>query len=115
MITVGDVAMKIAGRDAGKLCVVVDIMDNHFVLVDGETRRRKCNVDHLELLGKKVKVSKNATSTEIVKELKALGLPAEEKKKGTKEKKAKVAQTSAKKTEEKKTTVKKAAKPKEKK
>ncbi len=48
---IGTVCVKIAGRDAGKTCVVVDTLEGGFVLVDGDTRRRKANVKHLEPTG----------------------------------------------------------------
>ena len=61
MFEVGRVCVKIAGRDAGKTCVVVDTIDNNFVMIDGETRRRKCNVSHLEPLAKTVSIQKGAS------------------------------------------------------
>lgn len=51
MFKVGTVCVKIAGRDAGKSCVVVEELDKGMVLVEGETRRRKVNVKHLEPVG----------------------------------------------------------------
>lgn len=36
---IGRVCIKIAGRDAGMKCVVVEQLDNNFVLIDGQTRR----------------------------------------------------------------------------
>jgi len=57
---VGRVCVKIAGRDAGKTCVVVDIIDDSYVLIDGQTRRKKCNVFHLEPLDKSVDIPKGA-------------------------------------------------------
>ena len=50
MMTVGRLCMKIAGRDAGKKCVIVEDLGKGYFLIDGETRRRKCNVTHLEPL-----------------------------------------------------------------
>ena len=41
MIDVGRVCVKIAGRDAGKKAVVVEKIDSNFVLIDGQTRRRR--------------------------------------------------------------------------
>ncbi len=84
MVNVGQVALKIAGRDAGKLAVVVDIIDKNHVLIDGETRRRKCNVKHLEFLSKEIKVDKNINSKEIIKSLVQLGFKISEAKKGSK-------------------------------
>ncbi len=73
MVNVGQVAMKIAGRDAGQLCVVVDVIDSKQVLIDGAVRRRKCNIKHLELLGKDVKIKKGASGDEVRKALAQLG------------------------------------------
>lgn len=87
MVNVGQVALKIAGRDAGKLAVVVEVIDGNYVLIDGETRRRKCNVKHLEFLGKDTKVNKNMNSKEIVESLAQLGFKASEEKKGSKKEK----------------------------
>ena len=84
MVDVGDVALKIAGRDAGNLCVVVEVLDGNFVLIDGETRRKKCNILHLEFLGKKAKVKKGASTSEVVKALSASGFSLKEVKKGKK-------------------------------
>ena len=69
MIEIGRVCVKIAGRDAGKRCVVVDNIDTNFVLIDGETRRRKCNISHLEPLTQMVKISKGAAHEAVAKEL----------------------------------------------
>ena len=82
MVSIGDVAVKIAGRDAGQACAVVEIVDTRYVIVDGNTRRKKCNVMHLEFLGKQANIKKNATREEVLKSLKELGLKIKEVKKG---------------------------------
>jgi len=102
---IGQVCMKIAGRDAGKKCVIIDTIDKNFVLIDGATRRRKCNIAHLEPLQEKVKVKKGASHEEIALALKAIGITVPVKKKkapkatpeakpAPKKKAAKTAQTS---------------------
>lgn len=107
MIEVGRLCMKIAGRDAGEKCVVVDIIDNCNVLIDGQTRRRKCNIKHLEPIEKVLKIKKGISHADIVKEFKKLGLEAREtepKKAGPKPKKQikkKVVEETAEKTEKK--------------
>ncbi len=73
MIEVGRVCVKIAGRDAGMKCVVIDIIDDNFVLIDGETRRRKCNIMHLEPLDKTVDLRKGASHDAVVKAFEQLG------------------------------------------
>ena len=90
MVEVGDVAMKIAGRDAGGLCIVVEILKDGYVMIDGETRRRKCNFNHLEFLNRKVKLKKSASGEDVRKGLKDLGFKIKEVEKGkAKEKKEK--------------------------
>ena len=74
MIEVGRLCIKIAGRDAGLKCVIVDVLDDKFVLIDGETRRRKCNILHLEPLKDTIKIKKNASHEGIKKEFETLGL-----------------------------------------
>jgi len=91
MIEVGRLCLKIAGRDAGLKCVIVEILDNNYVLIDGETRRRKCNIMHLESLKDVVKIKKGASHEEIKKEFDKLGLKARDTKpKDKKEKPVKV-------------------------
>ena len=65
MFDVGRMCVKIAGRDAGKKCVIVDDVDGHMVLVDGETRRRKVNVIHLEPLAQTVALGKGASHEDV--------------------------------------------------
>ena len=75
MYEVGRLCVKLAGRDAGKKCVIVDILKDNYVMIDGSTRRRKCNTAHLEPLDKIIKIKKKATSAEVSKEFKKLKLP----------------------------------------
>lgn len=73
MIDIGRICVKIAGRDAGKKCVVVDVIDDTFVMIDGETRRRKCNILHLEPLDKTVELKKGASHADVAKAFEKLG------------------------------------------
>jgi len=80
MIEVGRVCVKIAGRDAGKKCVVVEMVNDTFVLIDGQTRRKKANIKHLEPTKIKIPIKKGASHLEIVKEFSKLNLEIKEKK-----------------------------------
>jgi len=80
MFEIGRLCVKIAGRDANKKCIIIDKIDNNFVLIDGQTRRRKCNVAHLEPLDKVVKIKKNASNADVLKALKKLNIEIKEKK-----------------------------------
>lgn len=88
---IGQLCVKLAGRDANKLCVVVDVLDGNYVLIDGNTRRRKCNVLHLEPLNKVFKIKKKASHEEVIEAMNKDNLKTAEKKKKKerKEKKAK--------------------------
>ncbi len=74
MIEIGRLVAKTAGRDAGKKAIVIDVLDGKYVLIDGETRRRKCNILHIEPLNQVVKVEKNASHDEVAKVLKEIGI-----------------------------------------
>ena len=80
MIEIGRICVKTAGRDAGKKCVVVDVIDEKTALIDGETRRKKCNVMHLEPTATKIGIKKGASRADIIKEFKKLGIEIKEKK-----------------------------------
>ena len=73
MFEVGRICVKIAGRDANEKCVVVEVIDKNYVMIDGATRRRKCNVDHLEPLNQKIDIKKGATHEEVKKAFEKLG------------------------------------------
>ena len=80
MIEVGRLAIKLAGRDAGRKCVIVEILDKNYVLIDGLTRRRKCNILHLEPLKDKIEIKKNASQEAVVAAFNNLGIEIKEKK-----------------------------------
>ena len=95
MFEIGRLAIKTAGRDAGKKAVIINILDEKYVLIDGETRRRKCNIAHLEALDKIIEIKKDASHEEIKKAFDELGLKARDTK--PKEKKEKPKRTKKKK------------------
>ena len=64
--------MKLSGRETGKKCVVVDVVDKNFVLVTGPksvtgVRRRRTNVDHLEPTAELVELKKGAADDDVEK------------------------------------------------
>src|SRR3989338_5877484 len=73
MFDVGTVCMKIAGRDAGRVCVIVDILDKNMVLIDGDVRRKRCNIMHLEESAKKAEIGKGASHDEVKAAFEKLG------------------------------------------
>ena len=116
---VGRMCMKIAGRDAGRTCVVVEVVDDRFVVIDGDVRRKKVNVKHLEPLADKVELKDKASHEEVKTVFGKLSLTVWEKKskksveRPKKQKKQKVKAEKPKKVkkEAKKAEVKKEAKP----
>ncbi len=78
-IEVGRLCVKLYGREAGRKCVIVDIIDENFVLITGPksltgVRRRRANIDHIEPLDRKIDISKGATDEEILEALTKEGL-----------------------------------------
>jgi large subunit ribosomal protein L14e len=74
MIEIGRVCMKIAGRDAGKPVIVVDKIDDNFVIIDGNVKRKRCNIAHLEPLQEVLKIKKGADTNEVIAEMKKAGI-----------------------------------------
>ena len=77
-IEVGRICVKIVGREAGKKCVVVDLVDKNFVLITGpkkvsEIKRRRVNISHLEPTREKIDINRGATDEEITEALKTAG------------------------------------------
>ncbi len=77
-IEVGRICVKEAGRDAGKKCVVIDVMDKSFVLVTGPkkitgVKRRRVNINHLMPLEDKLEVKRGASDEEVTQVLEAAG------------------------------------------
>ncbi len=73
MMQIGTACMMIAGRDAGKRCIVLSPIENNQVLIDGETRRRTVSVRHIEPIYKEpVSIKENASHADVEKACKTL-------------------------------------------
>ncbi|MCW1296310.1 MAG: 50S ribosomal protein L14e [Candidatus Parvarchaeota archaeon] len=103
MIEIGRACIKTKGREKNRKCVIVDVIDNNFVLIDGEVKRRRCNIDHLKILPQKIEIEKGASTEEVINKMKEANLiPKEfEKRQVVKEEKKEKAEEK-KKVEEKK-------------
>jgi|YelNatPaOPRAMG01_1025707.scaffolds.fasta_scaffold02197_13 large subunit ribosomal protein L14e len=78
-IEVGRICVKLCGREAGRKCVIVDVIDKNFVLVTGPknvtgVKRRRANINHLEPLAEKIDIKRGASDEEVIEALKARGL-----------------------------------------
>jgi large subunit ribosomal protein L14e len=77
-IEVGRICVKLTGREAGRKCVIVDIMDKCFVVITGPKtitgiKRRRANINHVEPLQDKIAIKRGATDEEVTEELKTSG------------------------------------------
>lgn len=75
---IGRVAVKTAGRETAKKCVIIGFIDKNFVLVTGAglsgVRRRTANLKHLVPVENKVSVKENASDEDVSKALSSAGL-----------------------------------------
>lgn len=74
MMEVGRLCVKVAGREAGMKCVIVEVVDDKFVMVDGQVKRRKCNIAHLEPLPHEFGLDSGASREDVVSALKTAGV-----------------------------------------
>ena len=77
-IEVGRICVKKAGREVGKKCVIIDVMDKSFALVTGPKKitgikRRRVNINHVMPLEDKVEVKRGASDDEVTQVLEAAG------------------------------------------
>ncbi len=77
-IEVGRICVKQAGRENGKKCVVIDVMDKSFVLVTGPKKvtgikRRRANINHIMPLEDKIDVKRGASDDEVTQVLESAG------------------------------------------
>jgi large subunit ribosomal protein L14e len=77
-IEVGRICVKVVGREAGKRCIIVDVVDKNFVLITGPknvsgVKRRRVNANHVEPTGEKIEIKHGATDEEVTEALKAAG------------------------------------------
>jgi large subunit ribosomal protein L14e len=77
-IEVGRICVKQAGRENGKKCVVIDVMDKSFVLVTGPkkvtgVKRRRVNINHVMPLQERIDVKRGASDEEVAEVLEAAG------------------------------------------
>lgn len=81
-IEVGRICVKQIGRENGKKCVIIDVMDKSFVLVTGPkkittVKRRRVNLNHIMPLLDKIEIKRGASDEEVTQCLEACGKLAE--------------------------------------
>jgi large subunit ribosomal protein L14e len=77
-IEVGRVCVKVAGRESGRKCVIVDVMDKSFVVVTGPkkvsgVKRRRVNINHVAPTEDVIQVKRGASDEEVTQTLEAAG------------------------------------------
>ncbi len=85
-MNIGQLAVKVAGKDAGKTVIVVDSVNDKFVIIDGQVKRKRCNIAHLEPLGREANLKKGATHSDVLDVFKKLNIEIKD---GTKRKEEK--------------------------
>ena len=63
---IGRVCIKLMGREAGHYCVIVDVIDKNYLLIDGlKVRRRRVNYKHIEATSDMVEIKKGADHSAV--------------------------------------------------
>ena len=75
-IEVGRVCVKVAGREAGRKCVIVDVMDKSFVVVTGPkkvtgVKRRRVNINHVAPTEDVIPIKRGASDEEVAQMIQA--------------------------------------------
>ncbi|MHA1668487.1 MAG: 50S ribosomal protein L14e [Candidatus Heimdallarchaeaceae archaeon] len=70
-IQIGRIVVKTNGREAGKKAVIVDMINQNFVMITGPkevtaVKRRRCNISHLEPTDKIISIKRDATDEEVL-------------------------------------------------
>lgn len=77
-VEIGRICIKQVGRENGKKCVIIDIMDKSFILITGPkkvtgVKRRRVNMNHVMPLVDKIDVKRGASDEDVAKSLEAAG------------------------------------------
>ena len=77
-IEVGRVCVKVAGRESGRKCVIVDVMDKSYVVVTGPkkvtgVKRRRVNINHVAPTEDTIQIKRGASDDEVTQMIKADG------------------------------------------
>ena len=77
-IEVGRVCVKVAGRESGRKCVIVDVMDKSFVLVTGPkkvtgVKRRRVNINHVAPTEDIIQIKRGASDEEVAQMIESDG------------------------------------------
>jgi len=77
-IEVGRICVKVTGRESGKRCVIVDVIDKNFVLITGPknltgVKRRRVNINHVRPLEEEIRIKRGASDEDVAQALAKAG------------------------------------------
>jgi large subunit ribosomal protein L14e len=78
LFEIGRLCIKTSGEEKGRECVVVDILGKTFMLIDGNVKRRKCNIMHLRPTSNLLGIKKNASTSEVKEVMRKEGIKIRE-------------------------------------
>lgn len=81
-IEVGRICLKLAGRESGKKCVIIEIIDKGFVIITGPkkitgVKRRRASINHIAPLKEKISINRGSSDEEVIKALETSGMSEE--------------------------------------
>lgn len=108
VVDIGRICVKTAGRDAAQYCAVVEVHGDNYVTIDGNTRRKKVNLTHLEPTNQTIDIKKGASTKDVLEAFTKIDIEvkksAEKKEKKEKKPQVKKAKKGSQKEEKKETT-----------
>jgi large subunit ribosomal protein L14e len=77
-IEVGRICLKLAGRESGKKCIIVEVIDKGFVVVTGPkkvtgVKRRRASINHIAPLKDRIGINRGSSDDEVTKALETAG------------------------------------------
>ena len=74
-IEVGRICLKLAGRESGKKCIIIEVIDKGFVTVTGPkkitgVKRRRASINHIAPLKDKIAINRGSSDEEVIQALK---------------------------------------------
>ena len=77
-IEVGRICLKLAGRESGKKCIIIEVIDKGFVLITGPkkitgVKRRRACINHIAPLKDKIGIKRGASDDEVTQALETAG------------------------------------------
>lgn len=77
-IEIGRICVKTAGREVGRRCVIVDIIDPNTVHITGPktlngVKRRRVSIQHIEPTTESIEIERNADDDAVLQAIEAAG------------------------------------------